>query len=168
MVNMITRNFIYVQYHTKGIIICNQCKSEFDQTPANHITGYGCPHCCSSRSEIVAREILENLTEKKFPKKRPSFMNGLEFDGFCEELKLAFEYQGRQHYEFNEHFHRGDEKQFIAQQERDKEKVELSEKNGIKLILIPYTYSYLNTDKMSDYIELELMRLDCELKYITI
>lgn len=37
-------NFIYLNYETKGIIICPK-HGEFLQTPGNHLKGNGCPKC---------------------------------------------------------------------------------------------------------------------------
>ena len=70
-------------------------------------------------------------------------LGGLELDGYCEEEKFAMEYQGRQHYEYNAHFHRT-ETAFKEQQERDARKKEILKERGINLLEIPYTYSYLN------------------------
>ena len=67
------------------------------------------PACTKCKSSIFFREawarfICEQLVGKEFPKKRPDFLiprskrRPLELDGFCESLKLAFEYQGEQHY----------------------------------------------------------------------
>ena len=51
-------------------------------------------------------------------------------------MNIAFEYQGKQHFEPVEIF--GGEENFKKGQERDKIKKELSEKNGIKLIYVNY------------------------------
>ena len=60
-------------------------------------------------------------------------MERLEFDGYCKELKLAWEYQGRQHYEYIQHFHKKCDS-LQKQQERDSKKRELCKENGITLI----------------------------------
>ena len=52
---------------------------------------------------------------------------------------LAIEYNGIQHYEYVEFFHRGNEGNLVRQQERDKLKEELCHQNGIYLIVVPYT-----------------------------
>ena len=61
----------------------------------------------------------------------------MEFDGFNEELSLAFEYNGKQHYFFTTMFH-SDETDFYQQLEDDDLKKTLSANHGIKLIVIPY------------------------------
>jgi hypothetical protein len=59
-------------------------------------------------------------------------------DGYWEELKLAAEYNGLQHYEMVDYFHKGDIKNFEAQQERDEKKREACKEAEINLVEIPY------------------------------
>lgn len=101
-------------------------------------SGQWCSYC-KYTNEGECRRIIEEITGKEFIKSRPSWLNGLELDGYCEELELAFEYNGQQHYEYSEHFHRGDIGKFEDQVERDRIKLEICTKRGIKLIVIPYT-----------------------------
>ena len=62
----------------------------------------------------------------------------LELDGYNEELKIAFEYQGLQHYE--ECFiNKYSAKELARQKLSDKFKVIKCEELGIKLHVIPYT-----------------------------
>lgn len=49
--------FIYLNSCTKGVIIC-PVHGEFDQTPANHFVGKGCPECGKQRA-------VENKTSSK-------------------------------------------------------------------------------------------------------
>lgn len=66
--------------------------------------GQWCPICSKgSKSEEIARTTLEQLFGKKFPKKKPKWLKNsrgfqMELDGFCEDLRIAFEYQGIQHF----------------------------------------------------------------------
>jgi hypothetical protein len=60
----------------------------------------------------------------------------MELDGYSEELKLAFEYQGYQHYS-KAHFHRTSE-DFAWQQQRDQEKRDLCRAHGVILIEVPW------------------------------
>jgi len=103
-----------------------------------------CPQCSSGKSEQACRKIFEDNLLEKFPNVRPDFLNGLELDGYNEELNIAFEYQGIQHYEYNKHFHRGDINIFHAQQERDRMKYKICKERGINLILIPYHVGTFN------------------------
>ena len=108
----------------------------------NFKKGHRCPRC-KNKTENFCREIIERLTEKTFPTKRPNFLRVgsglgqiLQLDGYNEELKVAFEYDGEQHYiEFK---HYGKPGRLEAQQERDKIKDQKCLENGIKLLRIPY------------------------------
>lgn len=59
----------------------------------------------------------------------------LELDFYIEELKIAIEVQGLQHFQHRSYFHPSYE-DFTAQTERDKLKRELCLRNGIKLFEI--------------------------------
>lgn len=66
----------------------------------------------------------------------PYFLDKQSYDAYVCKKKIAFEYQGKQHFEPIKIF--GGEKNFKENQERDKRKLELSKKNGVKLIYINY------------------------------
>jgi hypothetical protein len=67
-------------------------------------------------------------------------------------LKLALEYQGIQHEEYNEFYHRKDINNFYKQQEHDKIKKEICEKKEIKLICIPSCYNFTDPLAMTGYV----------------
>ena len=63
-----------------------------------------CPECAAGKSENMCRVVFEQLFGRPFPTKRPNWLKSskgfnLELDGFCEQLNLAFEYQGEQHFQ---------------------------------------------------------------------
>lgn len=62
-------------------------------------------------------------------------MEGLQLDGYNETHKIAFEYQGYQHFTDNSHFHKSN-KRFEEQLKRDQYKKVLCKQNGIILIEI--------------------------------
>jgi hypothetical protein len=99
-----------------------------------------CRYCSGhiNVGEEVCRCILEALIGMEFIRtRRINGMENLELDGYCEELKLAFEFNGRQHYEYIELYHRNSTLE--DQKKRDEKKLVLCEKNNIKLIIIPFT-----------------------------
>lgn len=66
-------------------------------------TGNFCPDCSRSLGERKCKAAMEQLFEKPFIKKRFTELKGrggkaLEFDLYNEELKLALEHQGAQHF----------------------------------------------------------------------
>ncbi|CAE7936992.1 unnamed protein product [Symbiodinium necroappetens] len=99
-----------------------------------------CPQCAASiwRTEADIRSILETIFHPAdFPSCYPPFLKGLQLDGYCLDLQLAFEYQGEQHYDPENYFHFGDPSNFHAQQDRDARKVELCKHAGVRLLIIP-------------------------------
>lgn len=66
---------------------------------------------------------------------RPDWLDDLELDFYIDELKLAAEVQGAQHYSFIEFFHR-DAKTFEDQKQRDANKRYLCRVHKIELIEI--------------------------------
>jgi hypothetical protein len=71
--------------------------------------------------------------------------NNLELDCYNEELKIAVEYNGIQHYKYIPFFHKNKEA-FQNQKYRDYMKREICEKNGIKLIEVPNTVKIENIE----------------------
>jgi hypothetical protein len=94
------------------------------------------------------------LPGHQFLKCIPGWLGHQQFDGYCEKLQLAFEYNGRQHYEYVPHFHRNGPQDLEDQQERDRRKDEISFNNYVTIIVVPYWIA----DKRA-YIEKELRSL---------
>lgn len=127
--------------------INNSTKMEFKckyghiwESTANNIKGgKWCPVCSKNYfREEKCRYILENLLDKKFTKRRNILSNNFELDGYCENLNLAFEYQGEQHYKKINMFKDTDE-DLIKRKHHDKIKFDECERLNITLIIIPYT-----------------------------
>ena len=120
--------------------------------------GGWCPECSSGLKERVTRYLFEEVFQLKFPKKRPRWLKSplsqkpMELDGFNEELGLAFEYQGEQHYKTT--FDKRDGV-LSAQKKRDAEKAKLCRKQGVVLIQIPY---WIPTTEMQDFLVSELLK----------
>lgn len=94
-----------------------------------------CPGCAPNRyvGETLTRMILEHLLSTSMPSSYLKSMGGLQLDGYCKKRKLAFEYQGYQHYTKGSYFHNDAEK-YKNQQARDSQKKLLCKENGITLI----------------------------------
>lgn len=117
--------------------------------------GTWCPECCRYKEEDEVRNIFERLTGKLFPKRRGLLENTrYELDGYCEEFGIAFEYQGKQHYQYVPYFHRNGPIDFERQQEIDREKVVMCVDAEIVLIEIPY-----NLPRKEEFIAKKLREL---------
>ena len=97
-----------------------------------------------SLGERACRQFLERYYDEKFPRRRPDFIRNpvtgrnLELDCYNPELRIACEYNGKQHYVYPNYFHRT-KQQFIAQVRRDQYKYESCVREGVYLITVPYT-----------------------------
>jgi len=124
----------------------------WNATPHSVKQGTWCPYC-SNRTKLgerITRAYFELIFNEKFPKKRPNWLKNeqglkLELDGFCLKLKLAFEYQGIQHFEEHKWFHQ--KRDFEQQKKLDALKKKLCSKNKVVLISIPYNVEYKNIQK---------------------
>ena len=151
-------NVIYVNSKTRVDIICKY-HGIFKQKPCDHLQGKGCISCNKKKNENCMFEyITQYFKDYKFEKIRPVWLKNttgwnLELDCYCEQLKLAFEYNGMQHYHYTKFFHNNDINKFYYQQEKDKLKKKLCEENSVYLIIIPYQYNIYNIKKMYGYID---------------
>ena len=136
------------------------CNVIVDTTTIDNFTrgNLGCK-CSNSKSEkLMSEHVNKYFTNNTFKKIRPDWLKNitgynLELDYYCKELKLAFEYNGIQHYEYNPHFHKNNIENFYKQQEKDKFKKERCEEEGVYLIIIPYQYNCYNEEELYEYID---------------
>ena len=99
-----------------------------------------------SKGEIECRKVLTQLFKKPFRKERPDFLRNpvtggnfnLELDCYNEDLRLAVEYNGIQHYKYVPYFHRNND-HFLTQKYRDDMKRRLCNENKVNLIEVPYS-----------------------------
>ena len=98
--------------------------------------GTWCPTCSSGLGERICRLVFEKVFGKPFPKIRPPWLLSkaskrcLELDGYCEEMNIAFEYNGRQHYE---------DSPIFKTPTNDRKKHAMCKKHGVKVFIVPET-----------------------------
>lgn len=133
---------IYKDAHTKLLWRCHSGHT-WSAKPAGVILGSWCPECSVYRTEKFVRLIFERLFGGKFHRARPSWLlspvgKPLELDGYLPSRKVAFEYNGQQHYKTVNRFKAksGSLKKRI---EYDKIKLKRCMERGVNLIVVPYT-----------------------------
>lgn len=90
----------------------------------------------SNLEKYLSKKLYESFGSIEIKQNyRPQWMEGLELDFYIEELKLAAEIQGIQHYSFVQFFH-GTKEKFYEQQKRDAVKSSICRERGIRLIEI--------------------------------
>jgi hypothetical protein len=115
-----------------------------------------------SKGEIQCKKVAEKLFNRPFKKIRPDFLKSeltgknLELDIYNEELKLAIEYDGIQHYKYSPFFHKNGQSDFEKQKQRDLFKEQKCIEHGIKLIRVPYL---IKNDEIEGYIKLRAREL---------
>jgi very-short-patch-repair endonuclease len=139
---------------------CGVCKHIWEATLTNIVCKNSwCPKCVCSASEQYC---IASLTEF-YPKLNWQYNKFYDFlfnsdtsstmqlDFYCEEIKLAIEYQGKQHAAFDPYIH-GTAERFESQQMRDRLKAKLCAEHGITLLHIPHTYSHQNIVRLREHI----------------
>jgi len=119
----------------------------FWMRPNDVMFDHSCPECKDKFKERICRAYFEKLFNAKFPSKWPKWLvneigQRLELDGYCKELKIAFEFQGLQHFRpiFDFHNVEKTQKHDILKEQKCKER-------NIKLIKIPYTIKKENLQR---------------------
>ena len=112
-----------------------------------------CFKCSRTTEENICTSIFEYIFEKEFMKVRPKWLddnedNRLELDGYNEELKIAFEYNGPQHYM---HIHNMTDtlQSLLKVKKNDLIKMRKCKIMNIKLIIIPY---WIKINDMYNYV----------------
>jgi hypothetical protein len=125
-----------------------------------HYMDSWCPYCNVLVRESLCRNIIEKLTGLKFSKIKPKWLrnregNQLELDGYNAGLGIAFEHNGRQHYEDVEWFDRAG-RGLGWRQENDKYKKSLAAINNVHIISIKHDIS---VNSLVEYITVSLESL---------
>ena len=130
---------------------------QWKAVPSSIKNGTWCPECSLGFGERVCRIFFEQLFKKKFPKAYPKWLvndrgNQMELDGYCADLRLAFEHHGQQHYNISTPFVKDTDK-LSKTKASDELKRELCKKRGIHLIEIPEIGTLLKIDELKPFIE---------------
>lgn len=120
-------------------------------------SGTWCPRCTGRLNEEKCRFIFEKLTGLDFNKTRKLLRDKKELDGYNDLLKIGFEYQGEQHFQFTKTFHKN-KNDFSKQELRDREKRRECSEKGILLIEVPYTIA--SDQEKIDFIKSQLTHLN--------
>lgn len=132
----------YINSQTKVCIICPE-HGEFWQTPANHLSGQGCPKC-----RLVGQTKLYNKLKEIFPKLEIIFeannkiipwIGNQRIDIYIPSINFAIELMGPQHYEEIPFFKNGSSLKTV--QERDQRKRLKCKQNNCVLVELKYYYT---------------------------
>ena len=142
----------YINSKTKMTFI-DQFENEFDIIPSSVKLGYWSPYE-RNYSENICRQIIEQLYNKKFPSSwdiiKRKGKRTLQLDGYNENLQIAFEYQGEQHFFGWFNVDKDiQQNELIKIQERDAEKKQICIDKNILLLEINY---YKNISNVQDII----------------
>ena len=136
---------VYVGGRIKVVIKCNRCKRIFKMRPDAHLRGGGC--LCETDS-IGEMKIISFCKKNNILFERNKTFDGckrirpLHFDFYFQDMNLLVEYDGRQHFSpfFSDKLNEEQAGRILLlQKEADFIKSEFANKNGIRLIRIPYT-----------------------------
>lgn len=138
-----------VDYYNKStsVIITCPIHRDFEQTPAVHLSGSGCPACSFKNQGILYSKIKEyfpNLVIKQ--EGGPTWLEKQRFDMYCDEYRFAIEYDGEQHFNSVEYF--GGEDYFKILTERDKIKNQKCLDNNYKLFRVKFGYSEADLEEL--------------------
>ena len=126
---------------------------QFSMTFAKMQSGQWCSICSKgSKSEELVRVTMEQIFGVKFKRVRPDWLKNdlnvpMELDGYAEELGIAFEYQGRQHYEEMNYLIDQDLKRI---QKNDKLKSRLCAERGVSLFIFTHEENYRNFPRIAE------------------
>lgn len=146
----------YINGKTKILWKCSQghtWKAHYANVVKNNSW---CPKCASGLSERICRLTFETLFSKPFDKIRPTWLRKtsgrlMELDGFNQELNLAFEHHGAQHYRIT-HDYIKTNTQLEQRKQDDALKEQLCATNGVKLIIIPELFSQTQPNELKNLI----------------
>jgi len=131
---------------------------QWDATP-NNVKNHGswCKDCVFNVGEELTRAAVEEAFAclgalGRFDRTRAlPWLENKELDGYNETIKMAFEYNGIQHYESVDHY--GGDDALVSQKIRDERKEVLCRENCVLLIVTPHTVKFSD---IRDYVRKQL------------
>lgn len=131
--------FLSTQYIGSSVKHKWRCQDghEWMGTPSKIKNGCGCPICHTYIGEEKCRFVFEQLSGHLFPQLHRAFGTKMQIDGYCDQLKIAFEFHGKQHFHYVKYWHKGHDT-LESQQFRDEEKRKLCKLMNVNLIEVPY------------------------------
>lgn len=145
----------YYNRNTEILCECKKCGNQWNTKPVCVLNmGHGCPKCRMSHGEKTLKRILDEYginynTQHTFD--GCVYEAKLKFDVFDLDNRIAYEYQGQQHYypvNFGGCSDEVAQKDFEIDQIRDNIKREYCKEHNIPLIEIPYW----ERDNMRDFL----------------
>lgn len=125
-----------------------KCKNNhsWEARGSSIMNGIWCAECNITYNELTCKKIIEFIYKQPFVKKRPNWLltdegNRVELDVYNEKLKVAIEYNGKQHYENVPYFSKSPD-DLENRKKIDLLKIKLCTENGVHLIVVPYTVKY--------------------------
>jgi len=139
------------------LLLCCENNHKFKRTWREIKREIWCNKCNFASGEDYCRKFFEEKYKKEFPKRRPKWLinengNRLELDGYCEELNLAFEYNGRQHYEIVSKFKMTKEDLKIIKS-HDEIKIKKCKEKSVILYVIPQFRGKFKKKNLESFIE---------------
>lgn len=129
---------------------CKKCDSIYERNARAFLLNRDCP-VCSYRKSNGENAIMLILSKHNIPfinnyvdtrlDNRKSFDFKIEYNNQI----MYIEYDGIQHFEYNEFLHKGDIKMFYRQQENDKIKTDFCKQHNIPLLRVRYDEEHLET-----------------------
>ena len=132
----------YITSKIKVKIICPD-HGVFEQQPCAHINGQGCRKCRLSRGEQKILDYLEWEGLNYEFEYSPPALGRKRFDFYLTDHEIAIEYDGIQHFYpviYNYKMTEEEAERHLREsQQRDKEKEDWCQENGVELVRIKYT-----------------------------
>jgi hypothetical protein len=122
---------VYKSARDKVTITCNK-HGDFDIPARDFLSGHGCPRCQMPSLELVLEKELQCAGINYEWQKKFDWLSGMSLDFYIDDIHIAIECQGVQHFENKDFFDKRET--LMERKERDMRKRRLCKENGIELI----------------------------------